>query len=398
MKLHIGTSTAVIKSLIDIFENNRYADKVIQYTLKQNPKWGSRDRKFIAETTYDIVRWWRYLLYLANDPEIKSENDYWIPFGVYLKSKDIELPKWEEFEPINFKILKERLDSKPEIKITESIPDWLDELVTSELGDVWHKELPFLNEQAKVVLRVNTIKTTKEKLIASLKQDDVEVELAEGYPDALILKERKNVFRSFAFQKGWFEVQDGSSQLIAEFMQIEPGMRVIDACAGGGGKSLHIASKLQNKGKIISMDITSWKLGELKKRAKRAGISNIETKVIESSKTIKRLANSADRLLLDVPCSGIGVIKRNPDAKWKLDIDFIDRVRKTQAEIIDSYSRMLKPDGLMVYATCSILPSENRKQVDTFLENHPDFYLVKDRAVMPSEGFDGFYMAALKKK
>lgn len=398
MKLYIGTSKAVVESLIDIFENNKYADKVIQHTLKKNPKWGARDRRFIAETTYEIVRWWRYVRYLANDLEINSNQDYWTAFGAYLLSKDNDLPDWTEFKKLNTTELNKRLKEPLDIKIKESVPDWLYDLGKKELGEKWDTELHELNKQAKVVLRVNTIKSTKEKLIESFKKDEIEVEEVNGYPDALVLKERKNVFRSFAFKKGWFEVQDGSSQLIADFMQIEPGMRVIDACAGGGGKSLHIASKLGNKGRIISMDITAWKLGELKKRAKRAGISNIETKVIESSKTIKRLANSADRLLLDVPCSGLGVIKRNPDAKWKLDPDFIARVKKAQAEIIDSYCRMLKPNGIMVYATCSILPSENRNQVDTFLKNHTDFELIEDRAVLPSEGFDGFYMASLKKK
>jgi 16S rRNA (cytosine967-C5)-methyltransferase len=174
-------------------------------------------------------------------------------------------------------------------------------------------------------------------------------------------------------------------------------MRVIDACAGGGGKSLHIAALMQNKGRIISMDVTQWKLDELKKRARRAGAGNIETRLIEGSKTIKRLESTADRLLLDVPCSGMGVIKRNPDAKWKLNPEFIARTRDLQQKILSEYSGMIKPGGMLVYSTCSILPSENKNQVDTFLAGNKNFEFIKENTIFPSQGFDGFYMALLKR-
>ena len=126
-----------------------------------------------------------------------------------------------------------------------------------------------------------------------------------------------------------FEVQDASSQLIGRFLDVKEGMRVVDACAGAGGKTLHIAALMKNKGQIIALDIFEWKLAELKRRAKRAGAHNIETRVIDDNKVIKRLHNSADRLLIDAPCSGLGVLKRNPDSKWKIDQDFIDRIKRT---------------------------------------------------------------------
>ena len=178
-------------------------------------------------------------------------------------------------------------------------------------------------------------------------------------------------------------------------------MRVIDACAGAGGKSLHLAALMQNKGKVLSMDVEEWKLQQTKLRARRDGVSIIERKVIEGSKTIKRLKESADRLLLDVPCSGLGVLRRNPDTKWKLSLDSIAKVQETQQEIIQSYSSMLKKGGQMVYATCSILPSENQKQVEKFLasEAGKDFELIEDQKVLAQEsGFDGFYIARLLKK
>jgi 16S rRNA (cytosine967-C5)-methyltransferase len=187
--------------------------------------------------------------------------------------------------------------------------------------------------------------------------------------------------------------------LIAPFLKVDPGMRVIDACAGAGGKTLHLAALMKNKGRIIAMDVEGWKLEELQKRARRAGVSNLETRVIESSKTVKRLENSADRLLLDVPCSGLGVLKRNPDAKWKLSPEFISEVKELQQHILEDYGTMLKKDGLMVYSTCSVLPSENEEQVEKFLEKTSgNFELVEQKHSWPSDGFDGFYMALLRKK
>ena len=145
------------------------------------------------------------------------------------------------------------------------------------------------------------------------------------------------------------------------------------------------------------MDLEDWKLEELKKRARRAGVSNIETKVIIADKTVESLSQKADRILLDVPCSGLGVLKRNPDAKWKLTLESIERTKKIQQSIISEYSKMLKSGGLMVYSTCSLLPSENQEQVNTFLQVNKEFSLIKEKTIFPSQGFDGFYMALLKK-
>lgn len=176
---------------------------------------------------------------------------------------------------------------------------------------------------------------------------------------------------------------------------------MVDACAGAGGKTLHLAAQMQNKGQLIALDIYESKLKKLKKRARRNGVHNMETRVIDSNKVIKKLHNSADRLLLDAPCSGLGVIKRNPDSKWKLEPEFVERIMGVQQDILQNYSKMVKKGGQMVYATCSILPQENSEQIKTFLEseNGKDFEFVKEQNIFASEtGFDGFYMALLKKK
>jgi 16S rRNA (cytosine967-C5)-methyltransferase len=395
MKLHNNTIRGVHTALEAIFEQGQYADKVIERTLKSNPKWGAKDRSFIAETTYEMVRWWRLVNFLS------PSKDPWDLFGTYWLMQGNELPPWDEFARLQPEKIKFKYDSITDPGLLESIPEWLQTLGSKELGEKWEAEIHALNEEAEVVLRVNTLKTTRERLKNLLEADGIRSYLVKGYPDALVLEERQNVFRHPSFKEGLFEVQDASSQLVAAALQVEPGMRVIDACAGAGGKSLHLAALMGNKGKVISMDVEEWKLQQAKLRARRNGVSIFEPKIIEGSKTIKRLKESADRLLLDVPCSGLGVLRRNPDTKWKLSAESIAKVQATQQELLQSYPSMLKKGGQLVYATCSILPSENEDQIKKFLasEAGKDFELIEDRKVLAQEsGFDGFYIARLLKK
>jgi len=400
MKLHRNLVFATIDSLHLIFNEQKQADKVLRDTLKKDKRWGARDRSFIAETTYDIVRWKRLYAEIAEVKEPFDRGNLFRMFTVWATLQGITIPDWPQFEDTPTRRIKGKFDELSKIrKMRESIPDWLDELGKKELGKNWDKEIAALNEQAAVVLRVNPLKATLEQVQFQLADTEIQTETIKGYPYALKLVERANVFTTEAFQNGWFEVQDASSQKVAQLLDPKPGMRVIDVCAGAGGKSLHIASLMENKGQVISMDIYANKLNELKRRARRNGIHNIETRVIDSSKAVKKLIGKADKLLIDAPCSGLGVLKRNPDTKWKLQPEFIEKIRETQIEILDSYSRMVKPGGQMVYATCSILPSENDKQIKAFLKRDAGkfFTLTKDEKVLPSKsGFDGFYLALLQ--
>lgn len=403
MRLHRNLCFAVIDGLTLIFNEGNYADKVIQQLLKRDKRWGARDRAFVAETTYDIVRWKRLYAEIAEVKEPFDRDNLWRMFAVWATLRGIKLPDWKYFEDTPTRKIKGRFDELSKIrKFKESIPDWLDVLGEKELGKaLWTKEITALNEQAEVILRVNTLKTSKEKLQAELFDLDIETEFLKDYPNALKLKKRANVFQTVAFKNGLFEVQDASSQMVAEFLDVQPGMRVVDACAGAGGKTLHIASLMENKGQIIALDIYKNKLDELKRRAKRNGAFNIETRPIESTKVVKKLYDKADRVLIDAPCSGLGVLRRNPDAKWKLEPEFIENIKKTQQEILQQYSRMVKVGGKLVYATCSILPSENQEQVDKFLKSDlgKDFKFVKDKKILAHQsGFDGFYLALLERQ
>lgn len=402
MRLHRNLVFAVIDGLIEIFNEGSYADKVISQQLKRDKRWGSRDRSFVAETTYDIVRWKRLYAEIAEAKEPLDRKDIWRMFAVWCTLRGIKLPEWPQFEETPTRRIKGRFDELSKTrKLRESIPDWLDELGEKELGDKWDAEIASLNKQAPVVLRVNRLKGDIESLRAALVEEGHETENLKAYPDAVQLQERGNVFATEAFKNGLFEVQDASSQLVTPYLGVEPGMRVVDACAGAGGKTLHLAAQMDNKGQLIALDIYANKLKELKRRARRAGAFNIETRTIDNNKVIKKLHNSADRLLIDAPCTGLGVLSRNPDAKWKLQPDFVAKIQETQQRLLVDYSKMVKPGGKMVYATCSILPSENQEQVKKFLktEEGKEFSIEKQKTVLSSEsGYDGFYMCLMVKK
>ena len=403
MRLHRNLVFAVVDSINDIFNENVYADKAVEKALKRDKRWGSRDRKFIAETIYEMVRWKRLYAEIANVKEPFSRPNIWRMFSVWCVLKGIDLPDWNQIEPTPTRRIKGKFDELSKIrKYRESIPDWIEEVCLEELGEeLWDKELTALNKQAEVILRTNTLNITKEQLQKQLRTENIITEFIPHHNDALKLVERANVFKTEAFKKGYFEVQDASSQLVADYLDVQPGMKVVDTCSGAGGKTLHIASLMKNKGQIIAMDIYESKLKKLKIRARRNKAHNIDTRVIDSTKPIKKLHGKADRVLIDAPCSGLGVLRRNPDSKWKLQPEFLDEIRTIQQDILQQYSKMVKSGGKLVYATCSILPSENQNQVDKFLtsEAGKEFTFVKDNKVLSHKsGYDGFYMALLERK
>lgn len=403
MRLHRNLVVAVIKVLDGTFNQNFYADKTIEKILKSDKRWGSRDRGFIAETSYEIIRWKRLYSQISETKSPYKYGELWKVFSVWAVLKGIQLPNWKEFENTPTRRIKGKFDSLVKIrKFRESIPDWLDRTGCDELGENrWTSELSALNKKANVIIRANSLKINVNDLRKELQKEDIQVEKINGFPEALKLRERKNLFKTKAFQNGYFELQDASSQLVAPFLKAEKGMKICDVCAGAGGKTLHLSAITENKGQIIAMDIFKNKLFELKRRAKRNNAFNIETRLIENNKSIKRLHGKIDRLLIDAPCSGLGVLRRNPDSKWKLSQNFLDKIKDTQQEILKRYSPMLKENGKLVYATCSILPSENELQIKKFLktEQGKKFKVEDEKKISPAQsGFDGFYMARLSFK
>lgn len=396
IRLHQPLLAGIEEALDKVFGQGKKSDQVVPAVLKAHPKWGSRDRNFVAENTYEIVRNKRLILHILDHSGPADENTIRKMIGAWLILKgDHDDPDF--FKDLDPETIRERaLVTEPAIKF--SIPDALNQYMLSELGaGRWYRELEAMSSPADVYLRVNLNRISREKLQGILKGKEIETEIVNDTKGALKLLKRANLTATEEFRKGWFEIQDAGSQLIGDFLGPAPGSVVVDACAGAGGKTLHLADLMENKGQVIALDVEAAKLNELQNRAQRNKTGIVKTALITDA-LIKSYTGKADYLLLDVPCSGSGVIKRNPDAKERLTADFITGIREVQQNILRDYSAMLKPGGVMVYATCSLLPSENRGQVDLFLENNKAFELVKDRQVWPSEtGFDGFYMALLQK-
>jgi len=392
MKMHRLLATAASDIAKSVFREHKVLDHELATAFEENPKWGKRDRNFIAETVFEVARWRRALSFLVDSEETTALcAAQWVRMG-------FELPDWWTYEGASAEEMIAReadLAAQPRA-IRESIPDWIDQLGEAELGASWNAEIHALNQRAAVYLRVNTLRGTREKAITWLAENHVAATPVEGLPDALILAPGKMLPKLLRVD-GRVEIQDAGSQLIAPLLDPQPGERIIDACSGAGGKSLHLAALIKDEGRVFGMDVDSKKLNELMRRAKRASASCIKTKPITAT-SAEDFANVADRLLIDSPCSGLGTLKRQPDLKWRLKPAGLDRLRGIQKELLGSYQQMLKPGGRLVYATCSILPSENRAAIDTLLATG-NFELIEEKNITPATtGFDGFYAAALLKK
>jgi 16S rRNA (cytosine967-C5)-methyltransferase len=281
--------------------------------------------------------------------------------------------------------------------IRESIPEWLDEFGASALGDGWDAELHALNEPAKMCLRVNTLLTTRSKVQAQLLREGTTCLAPDDLPAALVPEGKLHLQNHVLLNDGYVEIQDVSSQLVAAAMELTPGLKVLDVCAGAGGKSLHIAALMENRGSILSCDVSEGKLKELERRAKRARVRCITTTLLTEQFAEKHRAGF-DRVLLDVPCSSLGVMRRKPDLKWKLSPAKLDEITGLQKSILFRYASCVKPGGLLIYSTCSILPRENEEQVAAFLAEFPAFSLQQEHKISAAaSGYDGFYIAVMKR-
>ena len=409
--IHRPLINVAVETVMAIFRDGHMADRAIERALRSDRRLGARDRRFIAETVYDVTRWWRRLNWMLGAPErgccpgvdenlSKNTTEEIVKLQVALQASQ-PLPEWFGISESQVQSWREQWRQVvSEDTIEHSLPDWLEALGKEELQSQWPSMIHALNRPAPVFLRTNSLKMKREELSQLLAQEGVQTEPLSENDIGLQLTERKNVFATKVFLNGGFEVQDGGSQQIASLLQPEPGERIIDACAGAGGKTLHLAALMKNRGKIIALDVQERKLTELRLRAKRAGADIIESRLIESRKVIKRLQDSADRVLLDVPCTGSGVWRRNPDNRWRITAEEMKRLHALQYEILNEYSRMVKPGGVVVYATCSIWPSENQNQVQSFLlKGDNQFTLEKELYISPVHSpFDGFYAARLKRR
>jgi len=381
------------QTLADIFLRDTLASKAIATALKAQPRWTPDERAAFSTTIYDLVRHWRLLWFLQDHQPTCRQHDIPRLLDIYrLYKKTLADPNAPT--PLHNRLRQTNANRA----IRESIPDWLDTACAAELGHRWDSILHALNTPPPLTLRTNTLKITRARLTLALKEEGIHPTPLPWAPDTLCLPARANVFRLRSFQQGYFEVQDPASQMVSRLLDPKPGMRVTDACAGEGGKTLHLAALMNNTGRIIALDPSTQHLQQLRRRATRAGADTIETRILTAAKSIKRLTGTMDRVLIDAPCSGLGTLKKNPDIKWKLTPDALDRLRRLQRDLLDTYPALLKPDGRFVYAVCSILYSEGEQQTAAFLTRHKTYRLLREHRYSPdTDGTDGFYMALLQR-
>jgi len=382
----------IVAALQKVFALNWRADRALQSVLRSAKHLSFSSRGQIAIAVQDIIRYWRlYWACSGRAPDLSEAGlRVLITVRTALAAASLDTPHSAEIRRRH-----EQLHSSRPVR--ESIPDWLDVRGEKELGIRWAAVLAALNAAPQQVLRVNTLKVTIQTVQEELTRAGITVRTVSWAPEALVLESHADIYHQSSFRRGWFEAQDAASQAVARALKTKPGMRVIDACAGNGGKSLHLAALMGNRGRILSLDVDGRKLAELSRRARRAGAHIIEPRLIDGSKTVKRLAASADRVLLDVPCSGTGAWRRNPEIKWRLQEENLLRLQQEQRAILGSYSRMVKAGGWLAYVTCSVLPSEGEEPVRAFLEKMTGaFSLIEEKRFSPDvEGFDGFYIAIL---
>jgi len=384
MKPYPNLVAGVLEVLEKAFGKRLYADKVLQQVLRANKKWGSRDRAFVAEHSYEMVRYWRLIWHLADaEPSLKRKHLKRL-FEVYWQWREDGRPLPEDLP----------------LGVRESFPEWLDELASAELGDAWPDVAVALNRPSHVILRCNSLHGTREDVLSTLTSEGIDASISDVAPDALVLAKRPKLQRLNSFQDGLYEVQDGGSQLLASYLELQPGMKLLDGCSGAGGKALHAAALMRNHGEILCMDVQERKLSELNKRAARNGVNIIRTEHIRSAADVTQHEGWADAMLLDVPCSGTGVIRRDVDTKWKLKPEHLDRTRDLQRQILHKYPEALRSGGRLVYATCSILRSENEDQVADFMAAQGDaFELIEQKRISPEHPHsDAYFVAVFRKR
>ncbi|HXH71824.1 MAG TPA: RsmB/NOP family class I SAM-dependent RNA methyltransferase [Mariprofundaceae bacterium] len=374
-----------------ILEGPPPADKQMERYFKNNRKMGKKDRGFAAETVYGCLRHLRLLRHVAGD---NAPYAALVAGELLLQGHSVDDLKNARLTGGDGWSLKElarhlsRIDEMP-AAVRASMPDWLFERLKAQLGAAEAFELAeALNQPATLDLRVNTLKSDRDSLIAALAEEGAELSPTPYSPLGLRSNERAALFRTAAFENGLFEVQDEGSQLIALLTEAGRREMAMDFCAGGGGKTLAMGAMMQASGTLYAADVAERRLKALKPRLARAGLSNVRSILLKNERDphVKRLAGKMDRVLVDAPCSGTGTLRRNPDIKWR-DINVAELV-ELQGRILDSAARLVKPGGRLVYATCSLLDEENGGVVRAFLAAHPEFKLLDAREILARQGAD----------
>lgn len=377
------------------------ADHLIDLFFRDRRYLGSHDRRFIAETFYALLRHKRRVEWIVSGVSERQKKTLLMIVAVLLLEKRYTVQQLsdENILPsdvlgqlsVNVDILPDSITYEEKIALEFSFQDWMVQEWGQQFGIAETQQLcRTLNTQAPITLRVNTLKASVDECRKSLEEEGVDSIRTEFSPFGLHIPKRINVFQLETFRKGFFEVQDEGSQLLALLVNPKPRAKVIDACAGGGGKSLAMAALMHNRGEIFSLDIHDFRLKELKKRIKRAGVDTIRMRTVHEHASPPDLHNSADFVLVDAPCSGTGTIRRNPGIKWSVTPAMVHQLHTKQKKILTNYAQCTKVGGVIVYATCSLMKQENQDVVEEFLEEHSNITLID-----PKESLSRFHLENL---
>lgn len=393
------------------------ADAKLSAFFRENPKLGVKDRAFIAESVYQVLRRKRLLEYLADSIDARR-----LLLAALLRLQGISLrdlgPLLNKQQTEWAHAIKAKSTESLPPAVQADLPDWLWERLTTQYGEKEALTLArSLHLAAPLDIRVNTVKATREEVLEQFARDRIEAAPTPYAPNGLRMQSKIALNRQPMFMDGKIEVQDEGSQLLAQLVAPRRGEMVADFCAGAGGKSLALGALMRNTGRLYAFDVSEKRLHNLGQRLKRSGLSNLHSQVItnERDAKLKRLIGKFDRVLVDAPCSGLGTLRRNPDLKWRQTPQDIEELTGKQASILQSASRLVKPGGRLVYATCSLLREENEAIVEAFIAANPEFELANANEILaqqqvpldtgvylkllpPQHATDGFFAAALTRK
>lgn len=398
------------------------ADMVISSFFKAHPEMGSRDRHFFAEAAWAVLRNRSWYAHLAASGAGPMHRRYALLALLECFGRDVADAecRGDESQWLDHVAAVELAAVDPFVR--ESIPEWIARAWVGMLGnDEAIACAKALRTSAPLDLRVNKLLASPKEVLDSLAQEGIAVAPIALLEGALRVQGKPALQRSKAFQAGWIEVQDLGSQLLAALVAAKRGEFIVDFCAGAGGKTLALGAAMNNTGRLYALDTSASRLSRFKPRLVRSGLSNVWPSAISGLKDdrVKRLSGKADAVLVDAPCSGLGTLRRNPDLKWRMSIEKIQDLQHQQLEILLAASHLVKPGGRLVYATCSLLDTENHQVVEGFLRARPGFaripaqsVLAGQRILLPSgwqpyteqgdlmlwphrSGTDGFYAACL---
>lgn len=365
-------------ALVDVLGNRGPADVKLSWFFKQNRELGTKDRAFVAESVYGVLRRKALLSHLAEGEDPRKLLLAWLlrVQGHSLRELDGALNKQQLEWAHAIKAVS--TDALPPA-VQADLPEWLWQWLSAQYGEAEALIIArSMHQPAPLDLRVNLIKATREEVQAKLASENTEITPTPYSPQGLRMTQKMNISRHPWFMEGKFEVQDEGSQLLAHLVAPRRGQMVADFCAGAGGKSLALGAIMRNSGRIYAFDVSEKRLLNLGQRLKRSGLSNLHSQLItsENDPKLKRLDGKFDRVLVDAPCSGLGTLRRNPDLKWRMTEQDLTELVAKQAGILARAARLVKPGGRLVYATCSLLQQENEQQAQAFLSAHPQFVLL----------------------